>query len=120
MRFDTRQRDYTNVSVNNIPTRSVSDAAYIRLSTQRGTLFSDPEMGSKLYLLKRAKDVSRKLVLAKRYALEALEPLRDAYFLTDISVTVRQPRKSFIEIVANLTTSNGLIEHVTVKVPVQG
>jgi phage gp46-like protein len=45
---------------------------YLSLMVDRGTFFQDPEFGSRLYLLKRAKSLEGNARLAKDYCEEAL------------------------------------------------
>ncbi len=51
---------------------------YLSLMVDQGSFFQDPEFGSRLYLLNRAKSLSANARLAKDYCAEALEWMIDA------------------------------------------
>lgn len=57
------------------PAGGIANAAYLRLMTPLGSWFGDVTLGSRLHELQREKDVPRMLVLARRYAQDALAPL---------------------------------------------
>ena len=48
---------------------------YLRLTIPLGSWWAQPDVGSKLHLLRREKDVTRVHKLARQYAEEALAPL---------------------------------------------
>jgi len=75
--IDPVSRDYViaNGSVQLDPANGLLNAAYLRLMTPLGSYWADPDLGSKLYLLRRMKDLPRVAVLAKQYAEQALAPL---------------------------------------------
>lgn len=68
--LDPTTGDYTGSR-----TDTLANAVYLRLTIPLGSWWAKPKVGSKLYLLKREKDVSRVRLLAKQYAEEALAPL---------------------------------------------
>ena len=51
-----------------------------RLNIHRGKYWADPKLGSRLYLLQRAKDLTRNVLLARLYAEEALIDLVPSRF----------------------------------------
>jgi phage gp46-like protein len=71
-RLDPATGDYDRTRISDL-----SNAAYVRLSVPLGTYWADPELGSKLHLLRRMKDVERNRMLAIQYTREALQPLID-------------------------------------------
>ncbi|GJL37217.1 hypothetical protein TUM17576_40370 [Enterobacter hormaechei] len=68
--LDPTTGDYTGTS-----TSSLANAVYLRLMVPLGSWWAQPDVGSKLHLLRREKDVTRVLTLARQYAEEALAPL---------------------------------------------
>lgn len=57
------------------PAEGLANAAYLRLATPLGSWFGDVTLGSRLHELQREKDVARVELLAKQYAIDALNPL---------------------------------------------
>lgn len=68
--LDPTTGDYTGTS-----TSSLANAVYLRLMIPLGSWWAQPDVGSKLHLLRREKDVTRVHKLARQYAEEALAPL---------------------------------------------
>lgn len=77
-----------------------------RLNIHRGKYWADPKLGSRLYLLKRAKDLSRNLLLAKQYAEEALSDLVPSRFQS-IAVNATQSQKSHVNLVIDVFPLTG-------------
>lgn len=71
-RLDPATGDYDRTRI-----ADLSNAAYLRLTVPLGSYWADPELGSKLHLLRRLKDVERNRMLAIQYTREALQPLID-------------------------------------------
>lgn len=124
MRFDQTINDYMTDGINAPPStgkESLAEAAYLRLLTPRGTYFADSELGSELYKLKRSKDVPRMRRQALAWTMEALEPLRAPYYLTDISVSAGAVVKSgYLSIKALLTQADGNQTTTSINVQVAG
>lgn len=55
----------------------ISNAMYLRISVPLGSYWANPLLGSKLHLLRRAKDVERNKTLAIQWTKEALQGLID-------------------------------------------
>ena len=68
--LDPTTGDYTGTS-----TSTLANAVYLRLMIPLGSWWAQPDVGSKLHLLRREKDVTRVQKLARQYAEEALSPL---------------------------------------------
>ncbi|TKI08670.1 phage GP46 family protein [Martelella alba] len=68
--LDPTTGDYTGTS-----TQTLANAVYLRLTIPLGSWWAQPAVGSKLYLLRREKDVTRVQKLARQYVEEALAPL---------------------------------------------
>lgn len=68
--LDPTTGDYTGTS-----SSSLANAVYLRLMIPLGSWWAQPDVGSKLHLLMREKDVTRVHKLARQYAEEALAPL---------------------------------------------
>ena len=71
-RIDPTTGDYDRTRI-----ADLGNAAYLRLVVPLGSYWADPSLGSKLHLLRRAKDVERNKTLAIQYTQEALKPLID-------------------------------------------
>jgi phage gp46-like protein len=69
-RLDPLTGDYDGTLCNDL-----SNAIYLRITTPRGSYWGNPNLGSRLHLLRRAKDVERNKTLAIQYAKEALQDL---------------------------------------------
>lgn len=68
--LDPTTGDYAGTS-----TSTLANAVYLRLTIPLGSWWAQSDVGSKLYLLRREKDVTRVHKLARQYAEEALAPL---------------------------------------------
>lgn len=55
------------------PTTTIMNNVYLSLMVEKGSFFQDPEFGSRLHLLKRAKNTEKTAALARAYCKEALE-----------------------------------------------
>ena len=51
---------------------------YLSLEVPRGSFFQDKDFGSRLHLLQRAKNTENTATLAREYALEATQWIKDA------------------------------------------
>jgi phage gp46-like protein len=70
---------------------TLANAIYLRLVVPLGTYWADTTLGSRLGELRRQKDLARVAVLARQYAVAALQPLLDAGRASAIEVTVSRP-----------------------------
>ncbi|OTG68317.1 hypothetical protein B9T25_06445 [Acinetobacter sp. ANC 4470] len=104
------------------------DAAFInddvqcvcqRLGIHRGKFWANPNLGSRLYLLKRSKDLTRNVLLAKQYAEEALNDLVPGRF-DSIVVSAKQSERSRIDLIVAATRLTGEIQKILYFVPVGG
>ncbi len=122
-KFNQQIHDYQLAGITNPTDKDIAEVAYIRLVTPLGSYFDDPTLGSKLYLLKRNKDLPRIRRQAVAWAKQALEPMREPFYLTDIEVWsdgVEQGKKGYFIIRAVLTTSDGSKHKTYMNVPVAG
>lgn len=107
--IDPATQDYTLTEAGDLATTDsggLQNAAYLRLETPLGSWWPDPTLGSKLYTLKREKDVPRVQMLAVQYAEEALQPLLDDGRCTAIDVTaLRESHRLYLMI--SLTAASG-------------
>lgn len=65
---------------------------YLSLVVPRGSFFQNPEFGSRLHLLQRAKNTGRTERLAREYCLEALQWLQDIGRAKKIEVFTKRDR----------------------------
>ncbi|WP_165525632.1 phage GP46 family protein [Psychrobacter pygoscelis] len=120
-KFDQQTSDYKLLSIDSPPTQgqyALAEAAYLRLITPKGSYFDDADFGSELYKLRRSKDLPRVRSQAIKYAKQALEPLRDAYYLNDITVAIEQAEQGYVKLKAALKTTDGstVTTHINVQV----
>lgn len=88
----------------------------MRLTVELGSYWADLTLGSKLYLLRREKDVARVMVLAKQYAEQALKPVADDGRAKQIKVTAMQPGNGRLYLLFEVIAASG--ELLTFKHPV--
>lgn len=88
--IDPSSADYTVSSgtLTRDPAAGLANAVYFRLVTPLGSYWADPTLGSRLHELERQKDLPRYSVLAKQYAEDALQPLKDDGRASSIEVAV--------------------------------
>lgn len=117
--IDLESKDYVLLSL---------DAAFInddvqcvcqRLGIHRGKYWANENLGSRLYLLSRSKDLPRNLLLAKQYAEEALEDLVPSRF-ESISVSAKQSEKSRVDLTIDAVRITGESQKIMYFVPVGG
>lgn len=89
------------------PHKGLANAVYVRLLTPLGSYWADRELGSRLYELQREKDVSRVMLLAKQYTLNALKPLVTSKRVQSIDCETFKPVNSRLELHAIVTTYEG-------------
>ncbi|WP_437616522.1 phage GP46 family protein [Erwinia sp. V71] len=111
--LDPTTGDYTGKSET-----SLANAVYLRLMIPLGSYWANPEIGSKLHLLRREKDVTRVRTLASQYAEEALAPLTaaDDGRAKSVSVETSSLRKGWLLLLITVIQADG--SRVTFKQPV--
>ncbi len=96
--MDTLLNPLSGEYVTNEQTHSLHNAAYIRLTTPLGTYWADPDLGSRLHLLEREKDLTRVRTLARQYSEQALQSLLNdkraskIEVLTDADLENKRPK----------------------------
>ncbi len=104
------------------------DAAFInddvqcvcqRLGIHRGKYWANPNLGSRFYLLRRSKDVTRNILLAKQYAEEALFDLVPGRF-QEINVRASQQLKNQVDLQIDVIKLSGQQQTIQYFVPVGG
>lgn len=101
--LDTQTGTYlTNDSV-----QSIENEVYIRLITPLGSYWADANLGSRLHLLKREKDVIRIQTLARQYAEQALQPILDHKRATSIRVQTESVRRGWLKLWIEAVDANG-------------
>ena len=117
--IDLKSKDYVLLSL---------DAAFInddvqcvcqRLGIHRGKYWANGNLGSRLYLLSRSKDLPRNLLFAKQYAEEALEDLVPSRF-ESITVSASQSEKSRVDLEIYAVRITGESQKIMYFVPVGG
>jgi len=83
------------------------NAVWLRLRIRKGSYWADPQMGSRLHTLARAKDTPQTRILARQYAEQALQPLLDDKRATALSVDVSAPDTGWLKLVITVTQAGG-------------
>lgn len=117
--IDLETKDYVLTSLDEAFNDDVVQVVCQRLSIHRGKYWRDPLLGSRLYTLRRSKDVPRMLALAKQYADEALSDLLPDR-LSAITTTASQSAPSQIDLQIEITLLSGTQQTIQYFVPVGG
>ncbi|MFW2176670.1 MULTISPECIES: phage GP46 family protein [unclassified Moraxella] len=121
MKFNLVTHDYIASTLTAPPVIDVLDAVYLRLSTQKGSYFADKNLGSELYRLKRCKDTPQIRLQAVAWAKQALEPLKNRYFLASITVIEQLPIiRGNIHLIITLTHQSGQVYTTNYTIKVAG
>lgn len=121
MKINTVTHDYIVSELIAPPVKDVVEAAYLRLSTEKGSYFTDKNFGSELYRLRRSKDTPQIRLQAVAWAKQALEPLKTRYFLSGIDVSQVLPiKKGEIGLIAKLIHQSGQVYTINHTIKVAG
>jgi phage gp46-like protein len=71
---------------------TIMNNIYLSLTVQQGSFFADPAFGSRLYLLRRAKNTDKTMNLAIEYCKEALQWLIDTKKAVAVDVWAERER----------------------------
>jgi len=74
------------------PAEDIMNNVYLSLVVRKGSWFQNPEFGSRLHLLQRAKNTEKTAALAEEYCKEALRWLIDTGRATRIDVHTQRDR----------------------------
>jgi len=74
------------------PAGDIMNNVYLSLVVKRGSWFQNPDFGSRLHLLQRAKNTEKTAALAEEYGQEALQWLIDTARATKIDVHTERDR----------------------------
>jgi len=99
-------KDYVFISLDAAFVNDDVQCVCQRLNIHRGKYWADKNLGSRFYLLKRSKDLTRNVLLAKQYAEEALLDLVPERFQS-IVVKASQSIKSQIDLAIDVTRVTG-------------
>jgi phage gp46-like protein len=89
---------------------TILNNVYLSLMVPRGGWWFNPEFGSRLHLLTRAKNTERTALLAREYCREALQWLLDTRRATAVEVEVERDRLQDLhrlKIVVRVTQADG-------------
>ena len=112
-------KDYVLTSLDAAFNDDVVQCVCARLNIHRGRYWADPNLGSRLYTLKRSKDVTRMLQIVKQYAEEALADLIPNR-LQALVVSTTQTIKSRIDLHIEITRLTGEKQTIQYFVTVGG
>lgn len=118
-KIDIKTRDYIVESLDENFDVDLIQAIIMRLKIQRRKYWANPNLGSRLYLLRRSKDVPRNRLLAVQYAEEALEDLAPSR-VADIEITASQSERSRLDLHIEITQLTGQKQTILYFVPVGG
>lgn len=88
----------------------ISNNILLSLGIQRGSWFQNPEFGSRLHLLRKAKNTTLTERLARDYCREALQWLLDTGKATNISIAAERDltvNRHRLKLVIEATQANG-------------
>jgi phage gp46-like protein len=74
------------------PAGDIMNNVYLSLVVKRGSWFQNPDFGSRLHLLQRAKNTEKTAALAEEYCREALQWLIDTGRATKVDVHTERDR----------------------------
>ncbi|MEN3260781.1 phage GP46 family protein [Sodalis endosymbiont of Spalangia cameroni] len=111
--IDSLTGDYTGTR-----TTDLHNAVYLRLMTPLGQYWADPQLGSRLHELARAKDSATTRRLAQQYAEQALQPLLDDNRARRIDVSVSRPAQGDLRLHIDFEAANGNLQTFTHPVKV--
>lgn len=107
-----------SLDISTLRVGSLAHAVWLRLDTPLGSWWADPTIGSELYKLQRAKDVSNPRKLAVQYAEIALQPLLDDGRARSITVTATQTATVGLVLVIDVAGADGVEQRFTYPVKV--
>ncbi|CAD9194022.1 phage GP46 family protein [Acinetobacter bohemicus] len=117
--IDLESKDYVLLSLDATFINDDVQCVCQRLGIHRGKNWANENLGSRLYLLSRSKDLPRNLLLAKQYAEEALEDLVPSRF-ESITVLASQSEKSRVDLTIDTVRITGESQKIMYFVPVGG
>lgn len=117
--IDLTSFDYVQLSLNQAFKPDDIQCICQCLNIHRGKYWADPNFGSRLYTLRRSKDVARTVLLAKQYAEEALAHFVPTRFRS-IAVEATQRERHRIELNIDVTTLSNRAEKIQYFVSVGG
>lgn len=111
--LDPGTADYTGTS-----TDTLANAVYLRLATPLGSYWADRTLGSRLHELAREKDLANRVVLARQYAEQALEPLLADGRAQSITVQAERQGNGRIALAIAVVDAKGRVQAFTHHVEV--
>ncbi|ENX20201.1 hypothetical protein F892_03124 [Acinetobacter vivianii] len=112
-------KDYVLISLDAAFNDDIVQSVCLRLGVHRGKYWADPNLGSRLYLLKRSKDVPRMIQLTQQYAEEALEDLVPGR-LQSLTVKASQSTKQGIDLAIDIVRLTGEAQSIPYFVSLGG
>ncbi len=114
---DTGDYAYAAGAAERDPAGGLANAVYLRLMTPLGAYWAAPEIGSRLHLLQREKDLARVSRLAQQYAEQALAPILADGRATAIDVRTERGRDGWLRLAVIVLAASG--ERLTFTHPVR-
>lgn len=91
-------------------TDNIFNNVFLSLMIEKGSFFQNPEVGSRLHLLKRAKNTEKNAALAEEYSKEALQWLIDTGRARKINIYTQRDRiqdLNRLKLLVEVTQSDG-------------
>lgn len=117
--IDLKTKDYVLMSLDAAFSKNEVQAICQRLNIHRHKYWANSNIGSRLYTLKRSKDVTRTIQTVKQFAEEALEGLVPNRFAA-ILVNAVQTVKSQVDLNIEVTQLSGQKQTILYFVKVGG
>lgn len=92
------------------PAEDIMNNVYLSLVVRQGSWFQNPGFGSRLHLLKRAKNTEKTAALAEEYCKEALQWLIDEGRAVSVAVYTQRDRSQDLhrlKLLVEVTQANG-------------
>lgn len=92
------------------PAEDIMNNVFLSLMVKQGSWFQNPEFGSRLHLLQRAKNTEKTAALAEEYCKEALQWLIDTGRATSVAVHTQRDRTQDLhrlKFIVEVTEANG-------------
>lgn len=87
--------------------KTIFNNIFLSLMVRRGAFFYDPDFGSRLHLLLRAKNTEQTAALAEEYCTEALRWIIETGRATKIDITAERVGTDRLHLLVEVTQADG-------------
>lgn len=85
---------------------NIMNNIFLSLMVPKGGFFQNPDFGSRLHLLQRAKNTEKTAAIAKEYCKEALQWLLDTNRAMEINIYTEKDNINRIKLLVEITQAN--------------